>query len=591
MCIRDRVVSAPDKISITFPAPVAGLDKLFDQVAVVSSHSPQKEMAVLGPYYVSDHKSGSYVELRRNPNYWKHDAAGRQLPYIDAVRLEIQSNRDIELLKFTRDDIHLINSMDADAFDRLSRSSPDRVRDAGPSLDSEQMWFNQVPSAPIPGYKLEWFQSRNFRHAISSAINREDLCKVVYNSHARPALGPVSPANRFWFDSHLQPVRFDPAAALQLLQQDGFQLSGGTLHDRGGHAVVFSIVTNAGNRSRERMATMIQQDLRSLGIAVNVVTLDFPSLIQRIGETFNYEAALLGLVNVELDPNAQMNVWLSSSDEHQWNPRQKTPATQWEAEVDRLMRAQASAMDNQKRKKYFDQVQEIVSEQLPFIYLVNKNALTGISPLLSVDLRVDYPNKPQTLRAVSFQIDQGEVLGLVGESGSGKSTIALAILRLLGLKGGRAIGHIWFRGRDLMVASERDMRRVRGREIGLVLQSPLSSLNPALKIGTQLAEAWRAHATGTKAELAMAIDGALASVGLPSDKEFCSRYPSQVSVGQAQRVLIAMAVMHSPALLLADEPTSALDAITQAEIMKLFTQLNRKMGSAVLYISHDLLLS
>ncbi len=376
------VVSAPEKISITFPASVAGLDKLFDQVAVVSAHSPKKEMAVLGPYYVSDYKPGSYVELRRNPNYWKHDAAGRQLPYIDAVKLEIQSNRDIELLKFSRDDIQLINSMDADSFDRLSRISPYKVRDAGPSLDSEQMWFNQVPSAPIPGYKLQWFQSLNFRRAISAAINREDLCKVVYNGHARPARGPVSPANKFWFDSHLQPVRFDTAAALQLLQHDGFQLSGGTLHDRGGHAVVFSIVTNAGNRSRERMATMIQQDLRSLGITVNVVTLDFPSLIQRIGETFNYEAALLGFVNVELDPNAQMNVWLSSSDEHQWNPRQKTPATQWEAEIDRLMRAQASAMNDQARKKYFDQVQEIVAEQLPFIYLVNKNALAGISPLL-----------------------------------------------------------------------------------------------------------------------------------------------------------------------------------------------------------------
>jgi peptide/nickel transport system ATP-binding protein len=211
------------------------------------------------------------------------------------------------------------------------------------------------------------------------------------------------------------------------------------------------------------------------------------------------------------------------------------------------------------------------------------------APVLSVNLRVDYPNKPQTLREVSFQINQGELLGLVGESGSGKSTIALAILRLLALKGGRAIGHIWFRGRDLMMASERDMRHVRGREIGLVLQSPLSSLNPALKIGTQLAEAWKAHATGTKAELAMAVDRALSSVGLSADKEFCSRYPSQVSVGQAQRVLIAMAVMHSPALLIADEPTSALDAITQSEIIKLFTQLQRKMGSAVLYISHDLL--
>jgi ABC-type dipeptide/oligopeptide/nickel transport system ATPase component len=211
------------------------------------------------------------------------------------------------------------------------------------------------------------------------------------------------------------------------------------------------------------------------------------------------------------------------------------------------------------------------------------------TPLLSVDLRVDYPNKPQTLRAVSFQINQGEVLGLVGESGSGKSTIALAILRLLGLKGGHPTGHIWFHGRDLMMASERDMRRIRGREIGLVLQSPLSSLNPALRIGTQLAEAWRAHETGDKAELAMALNCALDSVGLPAEAEFCSRYPSQVSVGQAQRVLIAMAVMHSPALLIADEPTSSLDAVTQAEIMKLFTQLQRKTGSAVLYISHDLL--
>lgn len=211
------------------------------------------------------------------------------------------------------------------------------------------------------------------------------------------------------------------------------------------------------------------------------------------------------------------------------------------------------------------------------------------SPLLSVNLRVDYPNKPQALRAVSFQINRGEVLGLVGESGSGKSTIALAILRLLELKGGRVTGQICFDSRDLMTLSEREMRPVRGREIGLVLQSPLSSLNPALKIGAQLAEAWRAHATGTKAELVAAIDRALSSVGLSRDEGFCSRYPSQVSVGQAQRVLIAMAVMHSPALLIADEPTSALDAITQSEIMKLRTELNRKMSTAILYISHDLL--
>ena len=375
-------VIGPDKVTIHFPAPVAGLDRLFDQVAILSSRSPKREMAVLGPYYVSDYKPGSFVYLRKNPNYWKHDSSGRQLPYIGAIKLEIQSNRDLEMMKFSRGEIQLINALDADYFDRLATSSPAMVHDAGASLDSEQMWFNQVGTAPIPVYKRQWFTSRNFRRAISSAINRDDLCKVVCNGHARPAVGPVSPANKFWFNSHLQPLPFDPKAALRVLQQDGFQLSAGKLHDRDGHLVEFSIVTNAGNRARERMATMVQQDLGAIGITVNVVTLDFPSLIQRITQDFNYEAALLGLVNDDLDPDGQMNVWLSSSETHQWNPKQKTPATAWEAEIDRLMRAQASSMNDQVRKKYYDKVQEIVADQSPFIYLVNKNALTGISPVV-----------------------------------------------------------------------------------------------------------------------------------------------------------------------------------------------------------------
>jgi peptide/nickel transport system substrate-binding protein len=124
----------------------------------------------------------------------------------------------------------------------------------------------------------------------------------------------------------------------------------------------------------------MQDDLSKIGIHLNVVTLDFPSLIERISHTFNYEACLLGLVNVDLDPSTQMNVWLSSASNHQWNPEEKSPATDWEAEIDRLMRAQASTTDNKKRKEYFDQVQQIVADQAPFIYLVNKNALSAISP-------------------------------------------------------------------------------------------------------------------------------------------------------------------------------------------------------------------
>ena len=142
------------------------------------------------------------------------------------------------------------------------------------------------------------------------------------------------------------------------------------------------MITNAGNKNRERMATMIQQDLSGIGIHMNVVTLDFPSLIERITRSFDYEACLLGLVNDDLDPNSQMNVWLSSSDTHQWNPSEKTPATPWEKEIDTLMRAQASTLDIKKRKQAIDRVQEIVWEQEPFIYLVNKDAMSAVSPSL-----------------------------------------------------------------------------------------------------------------------------------------------------------------------------------------------------------------
>jgi peptide/nickel transport system substrate-binding protein len=142
---------------------------------------------------------------------------------------------------------------------------------------------------------------------------------------------------------------------------------------------VFSIITNAGNKSRERMAVLIQDDLQKIGVHVNVVTLDFPSLIERMTQTFDYEAILLGLTNVDLDPNGEMNVWLSSSDSHQWNPQQTSPETPWEAEIDRLMRAQASTGDMKKRKEAFDRVQEIVVEQEPFIFLINKNALSAVS--------------------------------------------------------------------------------------------------------------------------------------------------------------------------------------------------------------------
>jgi peptide/nickel transport system ATP-binding protein len=213
-----------------------------------------------------------------------------------------------------------------------------------------------------------------------------------------------------------------------------------------------------------------------------------------------------------------------------------------------------------------------------------------MTALLQARLSVDYPNKPGALRDVQFEIAEGEILGLVGESGSGKSTISLALLRLLQHKDATISGEIRFAGRDLLALRLSEMRHIRGRDIALVLQSPLASLNPALRIGTQMAEAWRAHQSGAAAKQwkPRALE-LFQRVSLPAEESFLDRYPRQLSVGQAQRVLIAMAVLHKPRLLIADEPTSALDAITQSEILDLFRSLNRELNMAMLFVSHDLL--
>jgi peptide/nickel transport system substrate-binding protein len=211
------------------------------------------------------------------------------------------------------------------------------------------------------------------------AINRDDLSRVVFAGYATPAFGPVSPSNHFWFNSSLAAPKHDPQGALLLLSRAGFRLEGGSLKDSAGNRVEFTLVTNSGNTAREKMATMIQQDLSEIGISMKVVTLDFPSLIEKITRTFDYDACLLGLVNTDLDPNGQLTVWLSSGENHQWNPNQKTPATAWEAEIDKLMREQASLPNEKLRKAKFDRVQQIVAEQQPLIYLVNKNALSAVS--------------------------------------------------------------------------------------------------------------------------------------------------------------------------------------------------------------------
>jgi peptide/nickel transport system substrate-binding protein len=392
--VSTRVIS-PTEVEISFPAVVANALNAFDTVAIMSAKSPQHEMAVLGPFYVADHKAGSYVLLKKNQNYWKKDTTGKQLPFLDSVRIDVQTNTDLEFIRFQRGEMHLINSVGVDYFDKLNQVLPGSARDVGLSNDVEMFWFNQAAKSQLPDYKKKWFTSDEFRRAISMAINRDDLARVVYHGHAHPAMGPVSRGNKMWANTALKPHAYDPAAAVKLLTNVGFRMDGSTLRDSAGNAVEFSIATNAGNKARERMATMIQQDLAKMGIKVSVAPMDFPSLIERMTSTFNYDAILLALLHDDPDPNSEMNVWMSSGENHQWNPAQKSPATAWEKQIDELMQKQASSTNHALRKKYWDQVQAIAWQQEPFIYLVTTDTLVAISPKVQ-------NAKPAVLRPQTF---------------------------------------------------------------------------------------------------------------------------------------------------------------------------------------------
>ena len=209
-------------------------------------------------------------------------------------------------------------------------------------------------------------------------------------------------------------------------------------------------------------------------------------------------------------------------------------------------------------------------------------------PLLKVRLSAGYSGKP-ILSGIHFELQQGEVLGLVGSSVAGKSTLVLSLLGLLPWRGGRGSGEVLLRGRNLLRLPEKHLRRLRGRDIALVPQSPMTALNGSVSLRNHFVEAWRAHEPAARSAMDERVCELMAEVQLPSDPEFLSRRPGEISVGQAQRILITLALLHRPALIVADEPTSALDPVTQSQIVDLLRSLNRMHGMTLLYISHDLI--
>jgi len=390
-------------ITLTFPKPVATSERLLDSVHILPKHrleadyragrfasrwdlsTPPEEIVGLGPFRLKEYVPGERTVLVRNPHYWKRDPAGRPLPYLDEITFLIVPDRSTRVLKFQQGELDLLSPLTPEEVARLEpqvAARRIRIYDLGPSLISEVMWFNLNPRArSLSPTKLAWFQDVRFRQAVSFAINRQALIDVVFAGKAAPVWGPV-PTTSPWFHQGVKTYPYDPLRAKALLAEAGFsdRNGDGVLEDAQGNALAFTLVTNAGNPLRERMGLMIQEDLKKVGIRVNFAPIETKTMLDRLARGTDYEAGLLAIAAGDTDPSSLRNFLLSSGSNHWWNPQQPTPATEWEKRIDELLNEFLTTGDQRRRKALFDEVQTILSEQVPLIYLVARDLIVGAKP-------------------------------------------------------------------------------------------------------------------------------------------------------------------------------------------------------------------
>jgi peptide/nickel transport system substrate-binding protein len=389
-----------DTLLFGLSKPYAPTERLFDSIAILPRHlletayndgklsqawelnTPAQLVAGTGPFRLKEYVPGQRITLERNPYYWKIDQAGNRLPYLSELTFLFVANADAEAMRFQAGDTDIINRLSAEDYSVLSRDEQSRsfhLQDVGASLEFNFLFFNLNNSPPAQvSRKQSWFRDARFRQAVSLAIDREAMVRIVYRGRGTALWTPITPANNLWVDTSIVHPPRSVESAKKLLSSAGYSWNtDGSLLDKSGSPVEFTVITSASNAQRLQMATMIQADLQDLGMHVQVVPLEFHSVLDRIFQTHDYEAAVLGLGAGDVDPSAEMNVWMSSGNDHVWDLGETHPSTSWEAEIDRLMQAQLSAIKFEKRKALYDRVQAILAEEQPIICLGSPDVLVG----------------------------------------------------------------------------------------------------------------------------------------------------------------------------------------------------------------------
>jgi peptide/nickel transport system substrate-binding protein len=390
-------------VRFTLPRPYAAAERLFDGLAMLPKHlldKPYREgkfvqawslntaasgIAGLGPFRMKQYVPGQRVVLERNPYYWKVDSKNERLPYLDELSFLFVGSEDAQVMRFEAGETSMISRLSSDNYNLLTHER-DRTRaqlaDMGPSLEYNFLLFNQndlgSKKLEAVAQKQQWFRELKFRQAVSAAIDRDSIVRLVYGTRGAALWGNVGPGNKLWVNTAVSHPQRSVDSARELLKSAGFSWNqAGQLLDSSGKHVEFSIITSSSNTQRMKMATLIQDDLSHLGMQVHVVPLEFRAVIDRVFQSFDYDAAIMALGGGDADPNPEMNVWITSGTSHLWHLHETEPATAWEREIDQLMQQQMITLDYTKRKQLYDRVQQLIAEHLPFIFLATPNILAA----------------------------------------------------------------------------------------------------------------------------------------------------------------------------------------------------------------------
>jgi len=401
------VVTKLDRYAVRFvlPRPYAAAERLFDGLAMLPRHLLEKpyreghfaqawslnvqagEIAGLGAFRFKQYIPGQRIVVERNPYYWKVDQANQRLPYLDELVFLSVGTEDAQVMRFEAGETDIVSRLNSENYSLLSREKSrlgTQLADMGPSLEYNFLLFNlnDLHEKKLDGVaaRQAWFGDLKFRQAISAAVDRDSIVRLVYGTRGAALWGNVGPGNKLWINQNLPHPPRSLDTARQLLKSAGYSWnSAGQLQDPAGRPVEFSVITSSSNTQRMKMATLLQDDLAHLGIQVHIVPLEFRAMVDRVFQSFDYDAAIMGLGGGDADPNPEMNVWSFRGTSHLWHLGETEPATTWERELDQLMQQQMVTLDYAKRKQLYDRAQQLIAQNLPFIFLGTPNILASAS--------------------------------------------------------------------------------------------------------------------------------------------------------------------------------------------------------------------